>query len=323
MKTYPIKFEPILREKIWGGSKLRTVLNKNTTQDNVGESWEISGIEGHVSVVSKGAYKGLSIKSLIELYNHEFVGISNYRRFGNEFPLLIKFLDASQNLSIQVHPDDAIAKQEHNSFGKTEMWYVMDHDEDAEIILGFKDKNADMDILRHVEKDNVYDVFNTEKVKKGDAFYIPAGKIHAIGAGVVIAEIQQTSDITYRVYDWERTDSNGQTRELHLSQSVKASKESSEESKKEFTVKTNRSSNVVACDYFTTNIFRVQNSFERNYANLDSFVILMCVSGIATVTVNGITEVVSKGETILLPATTAETYFFAKQAEFLEVYISE
>jgi len=323
MKAYPITFEPILIEKIWGGSKLRTVLNKKTTEESIGESWEISGVAGHISVVNKGAYKGLSITSLVEKFNKDFVGFSNYERFGNEFPLLIKFLDANQNLSIQVHPDDTIAKQEHNSFGKTEMWYVMDHEEDAEIILGLKDKNVDMDILQHVEKSNVYDVFNTEKVKKGDAYFIPAGKVHAIGAGVVIAEIQQTSDITYRVYDWERTNSDGQPRELHLLESIKATKETSDESKKEFTVKTNASSNVVDCDYFTTNILKVQKGYRQHYGHLDSFVILMCVVGSASVTVNGITEVVSKGETVLLPATTNEAFLFAEDAEFLEVYISE
>ena len=229
MNIYPIKFEPILQEKIWGGSKLQSVLNKKCTSDTTGESWEISGVEGNISQVANGDYKGESLVSLLENHTSEFVGAANYERFGNEFPLLIKFLDAKTNLSVQVHPDDEMAQRDHNSYGKTEMWYIMDHEEEAEIILGLKDKNANTEILRDVTGDNVYDVFNKEKVTRGDAYFIPAGKIHAIGAGVLAAEIQQTSDITYRVYDWDRTDKEGQKRDLHLDQSVAATKEFTEE----------------------------------------------------------------------------------------------
>ncbi|MFC4691329.1 type I phosphomannose isomerase catalytic subunit [Dokdonia genika] len=321
MNIYPIKFEPILQEKIWGGSKLQTVLNKKCTSDTTGESWEISGVEGNISQVANGDYKGESLVSLLENHTSEFVGAANYERFGNEFPLLIKFLDAKTNLSVQVHPDDEMAQRDHNSYGKTEMWYIMDHEEEAEIILGLKDKNANTEILRDVTGDNVYDIFNKEKVNRGDAYFIPAGKIHAIGAGVLAAEIQQTSDITYRVYDWDRTDKEGQKRDLHLDQSVAATKEFTEECKKECKVEDNVSQNVVACDYFTTNSFNVNSTFQRSFTNLDSFVILMCVEGSASVTVNGKTEIVSMGETLLLPAQSKEAYFFAQNAKFLEVYI--
>ncbi|WP_405202284.1 type I phosphomannose isomerase catalytic subunit [Dokdonia sp. LLG6352-1] len=321
MNIYPIKFEPILQEKIWGGSKLQSVLNKKCTSDTTGESWEISGVEGNISQVANGDYKGESLVSLLENHTSEFVGAANYERFGNEFPLLIKFLDAKTNLSVQVHPDDEMAQRDHNSYGKTEMWYIMDHEEEAEIILGLKDKNANTEILRDVTGDNVYDVFNKEKVTRGDAYFIPAGKIHAIGAGVLAAEIQQTSDITYRVYDWDRTDKEGQKRDLHLDQSVAATKEFTEECKKECKVEDNVSQNVVACDYFTTNSFNVNSTFQRSFTNLDSFVILMCVEGTASVTVNGKTEIVSMGETLLLPAQSEEAYFFAQNAKFLEVYI--
>ncbi|EAQ40425.1 mannose-6-phosphate isomerase [Dokdonia sp. MED134] len=321
MNIYPIKFEPILQEKIWGGSKLQSVLNKKCTSDTTGESWEISGVEGNISQVANGDYKGESLVSLLENHTSDFVGAANYERFGNEFPLLIKFLDAKTNLSVQVHPDDEMAQRDHNSYGKTEMWYIMDHEEEAEIILGLKDKNANTEILRDVTGDNVYDVFNKEKVTRGDAYFIPAGKIHAIGAGVLAAEIQQTSDITYRVYDWDRTDKEGQKRDLHLDQSVAATKEFTEECKKECKVEDNVSQNVVACDYFTTNSFNVNSTFQRSFTNLDSFVILMCVEGSASVTVNGKTEIVSMGETLLLPAQSEEAYFFAQNAKFLEVYI--
>ncbi|WP_298351088.1 type I phosphomannose isomerase catalytic subunit [uncultured Dokdonia sp.] len=321
MNIYPIKFEPILQEKIWGGSKLQSVLNKKCTSDTTGESWEISGVEGNISQVANGLYEGESLVSLLENHTSEFVGAANYERFGNEFPLLIKFLDAKTNLSVQVHPDDEMAQRDHNSYGKTEMWYIMDHEEEAEIILGLKDKNANTEILRDVTGDNVYDVFNKEKVTRGDAYFIPAGKIHAIGAGVLAAEIQQTSDITYRVYDWDRTDKEGQKRDLHLDQSVAATKEFTEECKKDCKVEDNVSQNVVACDYFTTNSFNVNSTFQRSFTNLDSFVILMCVEGTASVTVNDKTEIISMGETILLPAQCDEASFFAQNAKFLEVYI--
>ncbi|PRP66232.1 type I phosphomannose isomerase catalytic subunit [Nonlabens agnitus] len=322
MNIYPIKFEPILQEKIWGGSKLRDVLHKNTDKDNVGESWEISGVEGNISVVKNGDYKGRSLVEMLKTYNKDFVGSKNYERFGDEFPLLIKFLDAKENLSIQVHPDDIIAKKDHGSFGKTEMWYIMDHEEEAEIIVGMKDKTANTEILRTVGRENVYDVFESNRVRKGDAYFIPAGKVHAIGAGVVAAEIQQTSDITYRVYDWDRTDSSGCKRELHLDQSVKSTKEFEEESKKDFEVKANDIANVVECNYFTTNIFEVRHQFDREYSNLDSFVILMCVEGNSKVTINGYTETVQTGETILLPATANTTHFTSNGAKFMEVYIA-
>lgn len=322
MQSYPIKFEPILKDKIWGGNKLKNVLNKKTTSDNVGESWEISGVEGSESVINNGVYKGLSINELLVQFGEKFVGGKNYEQFGNQFPLLIKFLDAHTNLSVQVHPDDEMAAREHHSFGKTEMWYIMDHDEDAEIILGLKDKNGTNEVLRHVNKNNVYEVFNTEKVTSGDAYFIPAGKIHAIGAGVLAAEIQQTSDITYRVYDWDRKDSEGKTRELHIDQSICATKEFYDDSKRQVIQQTNTPLTLVDCDYFTTNVLEVTKGYERDYTKLDSFIILMCVEGYASVTVNGNTEIILKGETVLLPANTTKVSFFTKYAQLLEVFVS-
>lgn len=322
MQSYPIKFEPILKEKIWGGDKLKNILNKKTKANNVGESWEISGVEGSESVVVNGYYKGLSITELLSVCGEDFIGKKNYEQFGNKFPLLIKFLDANTNLSVQVHPDDKMAQEEHNSFGKTEMWYIVDHDEDAEIIVGLKNKKADKEIMRSVNRNNVYDIFNSQKVSKGDAYFIPAGKVHAIGAGVLAAEIQQTSDITYRVYDWDRTDNQGQSRELHLDQSVCAVKEFYETSKRSVVPQTKNPSTIVDCDYFTTNVLQVENDYERNYTDLDSFVILMCVDGCASITLNDKTEIVHKGDTILLPANAQEALMFAKNAQFLEVYIS-
>lgn len=322
MQSYPIRFEPILKEKIWGGDKLRTVLNKKTNATNIGESWEISGVEGSESVVKNGTYAGLTIAELMRMSGEDFIGKKNYKQFRNQFPLLVKFLDANTNLSVQVHPDDQMAREEHNSFGKTEMWYIMDHDKDAEIIVGLKDENVDKELLRSVNKSNVYDIFNSKKVSKGDAYFIPAGKVHAIGAGVLAAEIQQTSDITYRVYDWDRRDSEGKTRELHIDQSICATKEFYDDSKRQLPQRTNTPLTIVDCTYFTTNVIEVTKGYERDYTKLDSFIILMCVEGYAYVTVNGNTEIVQKGETVLLPAKTNKVSFFTKYAQLLEVFVS-
>lgn len=322
MQIYPIKFRPILKEKIWGGNKLATLLNKKTNSQNVGESWEISGVKDNVSIVSNGIYKGKSINDLIHKFESSFLGHSVVAAFGNSFPLLIKFLDAKTNLSVQVHPDDAMAKKYHNSFGKTEMWYIMDSEANAEIVLGLKDTAVDKDILAHINAHNVNTIFNTETVKQGDSFFIPAGKIHAIGAGVLAAEIQQTSDVTYRVYDWDRVDNHGQKRELHTNLAKQATKVFPSNGKTNYSLCEGQTSNLVSCNFFTTNIFEVKDSNQRNYNNQDSFVIFMCVEGKAKVTTDGYSEFVSKGETILLPANCNTVVFHTSSAKFLEVYIS-
>lgn len=321
MINYPIKFEPILKEKIWGGSKLKTVLSKGAITEQVGESWEISGVEGNVSTVCNGVYKGMELTKVIEKFEGALVGNENFQNFGTNFPLLIKFLDAQTNLSVQVHPDDTMAKQRHQSFGKTEMWYIMDSEPNAEIVLGLKDPDVDPTILSSVTSSNVYSIFNTEKVKKGDSYFIPAGKVHAIGAGVLAAEIQQTSDLTYRVYDWDRVDDRGERRKLHTNLAITATKKFLDNGKKEYDVTSQHSCNLVDCCYFTTNIFNVTVFKKVNYRRLDSFVILMCVEGSAVVSVNGYKEPLKMGETVLIPASSKEVIFHGTHAKVLEVFI--
>lgn len=323
MEAYPIKFEPILKEKIWGGTKLKEVLNKKTTCDNIGESWEISGVEKSESIVANGRYTGMTLPQLGTAFQEAFLGKENYRNFGSQFPLLIKYLDASANLSVQVHPDDEMAQKEHNSFGKTEMWYIIDHDKDAEIIVGLNQDIASTAALASIHRDNIYTICNAQKVARGDAFFIPAGEVHAIGAGVLAAEIQQTSDITYRVYDWDRKDGQGKARELHIDQAMRATKTKGAYSKNSCLGLTNQSTAIVTCNYFTTNRLTIAGVHTKDYSQLDSFVILMCVEGAGTVTVNDNTEVVTKGGTVLVPAVTQQAYFFAKEAQFLEVYIGD
>ncbi|MBT8393455.1 MAG: class I mannose-6-phosphate isomerase [Flavobacteriaceae bacterium] len=322
MKVYPIKFSPILKEKIWGGNKLNTLLGKQTSKENVGESWEISDVNGNISEVSNGAYKGSNLKELIKKHKADILGYENFNNFGYNFPLLIKFLDAKRDLSVQVHPDNKMAKQYHDSFGKTEMWYIMDSDKNADIVLGLKNKDINPEIIQNINSANVNDVFNREPVKKGDSFFIPAGKIHAIGAGVLAAEIQQTSDITYRVYDWDRTDDKGQKRELHTQMAQKATKHFDTNGKAEYNIRQNERANLVNCEYFETNIMDISKYQAKDYSSLDSFVIFMCVDGEVDITTGCQTETLKMGETVLIPAEANEVAFNSDNGSLLEVYIN-
>lgn len=322
MKVYPIKFNPILKEKIWGGNKLGQLLAKDTNKENIGESWEISDVNGNISIVSNGFYKGMSLKDLIVQHEARFLGAHNFEDFGHNFPLLIKFLDAKTDLSVQVHPDNNMAKKHHNAFGKTEMWYIMDSDENANIVLGLKDKTTNPEILHQITSKNVDNVFNRETVKKGDSFFIPAGKIHAIGAGVLAAEIQQTSDITYRVYDWDRIDTSGQKRELHTQLAEQATKRFDTNGKSQYEIQSNNRVNLVNCDYFTTNILEINKQQTKDYRDLDSFVIFMCVEGSVNITTGEYSENLKMGETILLPAITEEIKFNSADGKLLEVFLN-
>jgi len=323
MKVYPIKFEPILKEKVWGGNKLKNQFNKKTTKDNIGESWEVSAVPENISKISNGLYKGESLKTIQNTYKADFLGTKNYKIFGDDFPLLIKFIDAESNLSIQVHPDDQMAKKNHNSFGKTEMWYVMEHEDDAELIAGLSHEGQDLAVaFSKINNDNYKDLLQVEKVKKGDSFFIPSGQVHAIGAGIMVAEIQQTSDVTYRIFDWERKDHFGNTRELHTQQALEATHTTPLKLKKEYDVKNNKTSNVVTCQYFTTNVFQLNKQYSKDYRSLDSFVILICVEGNGSVCVNNTKEHVKQGQSIVLPAVTNEVQFIGESAKFLEVYIA-
>lgn len=323
MRIYPLKFQPILKEKVWGGNKLNALLNKTTNAQNIGESWEISDVDGNVSEVANGVYKGTSLTHLLNFYKEDFLGVENYQNFGPRFPLLIKFLDANSNLSVQVHPDDKMAKKYHQSLGKTEMWYIMDSEENAEIIMGVTEQCSSPKLLSHMNAKNINALCNSEKTQKGDCYFIPAGKIHALGAGVLAAEIQQTSDITYRLYDWDRRDQTGKKRELHTQMAIEATQLSQGASKQEYELEPNELVSLVECDFFSTHILHVDGRFTRDYSKLDSFVILMCVEGTAAITTENFTETIIVGETILLPALCKEIELQSKGARFLEVHIPE
>ena len=301
MKFYPLTFEPIYKERIWGGTKLKDFLNKSFEDNRIGESWELSTVANDVSVVSNGKFAGLNLNELIEKYPTEILGTKSVEKFGLEFPLLFKFLDAKEDLSIQVHPNDELAKLRHNSFGKTEMWFVMQADENSRLVVGFKNKTNKNDYLKHLEDKTLVAILNEMSVKKGDTFFLETGTVHAIGAGILIAEIQQTSDITYRLYDWDRKDANGKGRELHNDLAVDAINYEETNTKVQYKKKTNESVNLVDCPFFTTNILEVSGNYNWKKKK-DSFTVFMCTEGSFVLVTSNSNSEFKKGDTVLIPA---------------------
>lgn len=319
-KMYPLQFEPILKERIWGGEKLKTILNKPITSKITGESWELSTVEGDVSVVANGELKGKSLMELIDESPNEILGTEVYKRFGKQFPLLFKYLDAREDLSIQVHPNDKLAKERHNSFGKTEMWYVTQADADARIIVGFKENSSKEEYLKHLNDKSLVSILDTVKAKPGDVFFLETGTVHAIGAGLVVAEIQQTSDITYRLYDFDRKDAQGNTRELHVDLALDAINYNKVDTQKKYETKTNTSNVVVDCPYFTTNFLPLENKLEVSKSGA-SFTVYMCIEGSFEIEYNGFKQTYIKGDTILVPAE-INAFILNGNASILEIYIS-
>lgn len=319
-KLYPLQFNPILKERIWGGTKLKTVLNKPITSDITGESWELSTVEGDVSVISNGYLAGKLLTEIINDSPNEILGTKVYSCFGKQFPLLFKFLDAREDLSIQVHPNDELAKNRHNSFGKTEMWYIMQADENARIIVGFKEKSNADEYIKALENKSVLSILNDVKAKSGDVFFLETGTVHAIGAGLVVAEIQQTSDITYRIYDFDRLDTQGNTRELHVDLALEAINYNKTETQKTYTTIENTSNEVVNCNYFTTNFIPLDGVIPVN-KNGNSFTVYMCVEGNFEIDANETSYHYKKGDTVLIPAAVTQ-YELSGKGSVLEIYIS-
>jgi mannose-6-phosphate isomerase len=319
-ESYPLQFDPILKERIWGGEKLKTVLNKPITSQITGESWELSTVEGDVSIVSNGALKGKSLTELIENHPEEVLGTAVYKKFGKQFPLLFKYLDAKTDLSIQVHPNDELAKKRHNSFGKTEMWYIMQADENARIIVGFKEKSNAKEYVAHLENKTLLDLLEEVNVKTGDVFFLETGTVHAIGAGLVVAEIQQTSDITYRLYDFDRADADGNLRELHVDLALDAINYDKVETHKTYSKEISKSNEIVNCPYFTTNYLPLVGTINVSKTS-ESFTVYMCTEGTFQLEFNQITYDYKKGDTVLIPAV-MNCYRLTGTAVVLEIYIS-
>jgi mannose-6-phosphate isomerase len=321
MELYPLIFNPILQDRIWGGTKLKTYLGKqNLPSDTTGESWELSAVDGNVSVVANGAYAGKPLTELLQKYPQEILGAKVHGQFGEKFPLLFKFLDAKEDLSIQVHPNDELAKKRHNSFGKTEMWYVMQADEGSRIVIGFKERSGPEEYLEHLNNKNLVEILNEVKVNKGDVFFLETGTIHALGGGIMVAEIQQTSDITYRVYDWDRTDAQGKSRELHTEQALDAINYDVADAAKKYNTDENKSNAIINCPYFTTN-YLLLNGKVAVKKDGSSFTVYICTEGSFKL-INGDKEYNFKiGDTVLIPAG-MQAFVLEGNAVLLEVYIS-
>jgi mannose-6-phosphate isomerase len=321
---YPITFKPILKRIIWGGDDISPFKGINPGQTGIGESWELSHVEGNYSVVDNGTLEGWSIEDLVNAYGKQLVGEKVMEKFGHTFPLLIKFIDARDNLSIQVHPNDELAKKRHNSFGKTEMWYVIKAAEGAALYSGFSRQIDAAEYVKRVEDDSIMEVLQYYEVKPGDVFFLPSGRIHAIGSGCFIAEIQQTSDITYRIYDYNRKDANGQGRELHteLAKDVFDYTVSPD-----YRTRYMRQKNSVVplenCPYFTTNLLDLDTTLVRDFHLLDSFVVYICLAGSFTLSDNkGNTISLHQGQTVLVPADTTQVKLEASpEVKILETYI--
>lgn len=320
MKLYPLQFNPILKDRIWGGTKLKSYLNKPITSEITGESWEISTVTHDVSIISNGNYAGKSLNELINEFPESVLGTEVYKKFGNQFPLLFKYLDAREDLSIQVHPNDELAQKRHHSFGKTEMWYVMQADFNAKLIVGFKEKSSSDEYKKSNEDGTFIELLDIKKVKKGDVFFLATGTVHAIGAGTVIAEIQQTSDITYRIYDFDRIDPQGNKRELHIDLALDAINYDTVEAQKEYSKIENSVNIMVDCPYFTTNFIPLNE--EMNFTkNKESFTVYMCVEGSFELILQNEKYNYSIGDTILIPAAMSE-FKIKGVASLLEIYIS-
>lgn len=318
----PIKFQTLLKQTLWGGDKIVTFKHLDSQLENVGESWEISGVKDNETIVKEGPLKGKSLNEVVAELKDRLVGKENYQRFGDEFPLLIKFIDARQDLSIQVHPNDEIAHKQGKPHGKTEMWYLMESEPGAKLYCGLKKQITPDQYKEMVDNDTICDALAQYEVKEGDCFFLPAGRIHAIGPGCFLAEIQQTSDVTYRIYDYKRKDKNGNYRELHTKLAAESINYQVENDyRTHYVGRLNKGVSLVQCPYFCTAVYDLNEPMTLDYSELDSFVILIGLKGEGKIIDNEGNEVsIMAGDTLLIPATT-ETLSVSGTVKFLETYI--
>lgn len=321
---YPFKFKNIYKEKIWGGNKLKQYFDDIPSEyEKIGESWVLSGVEGDQTEITNGFLAENELNELVETYMGDLVGERNYERFGNVFPILLKIIDTNDWLSIQVHPDDHLAKQRNLGKGKTEMWYVLDAKKGSQLISGFSKKINKDEYQERLASNDLESTLNYETVSSGDVFYIPSGRIHAIGSGITLAEIQQTSDITYRIYDWDRKDDQGNARELHTNDALDALDFEVEKSyKTNYQKKQNETVSLVQSPHFTTNLLDLNKGIEKDYGYIDSFIILLGVEGEFSLGFDGGKINVKAGEAVLIPALSTDIQFIPERsAKILEIYI--
>lgn len=316
-----IKFRPILKQVLWGGNKIIPFKQLDAEMEQVGESWEVSGVKDNESIVANGQYEGMKLNDLVALLKGDLVGKENYERFGNEFPLLIKFIDASKQLSIQVHPNDEQAKAKGLKRGKTEMWYIMESAPDATLLSGLKRTITPEEYKAMVENETITDALCEYRVGEGDVFYLPAGRIHSIGAGTFLAEIQETSDVTYRIYDFKRKDKDGNYRQLHTEAAAECIDYSVENDyRTKYEARKNEGVELAQCTHFTTSVYDLDEPMLLDYSELDSFVVLIALSGECTLSTGDTETQLRAGETVLLPATT-QTLSVSGTVKFLETFV--
>ena len=302
---YPLKFNHILKEVIWGGEKISVFKGTDSVQCNIGESWEISTVPNYVSIVSNGEWKGMSLTKLIEKYKGKITGEKVYQKYKNELPLLFKFIDTKDHCSVQVHPNDELAQEQHACNGKTEVWYIVNAEPDASLISGFSKSISIEEYKKRLEENTLEEVLMYHHTKTGDVFFIPAGRIHSIGKGLLVAEIQQNSDITYRVYDYGRKDTSGTERELHTEAAINALDFSilpENELKQETALINSNSIELANCEFFHTYLLNIKENTTKNYRSLDSFVVYMCVHGSCELITNNGKTPLKQGESVLIPA---------------------
>lgn len=316
-------FNPILKSVIWGGDKISTFKGVDSADSNIGESWEISSVDGHESVVAEGNDCGLTLTALIEKYGARLMGERNYKKFGNSFPLLIKFIDAANDLSVQVHPDDELASERGFKFGKNEMWYVLEAEPNARIANGFNHEVNPEDYYNLISSGKIMDILNFNQIQPGDTFFIPAGRVHAIGKGTFLTEIQQTSDVTYRLYDYGRLDKDGRPRQLHLREAFEAINFKDTDGRAiDYSVSYDIPVNLVTSPYFTVNIWKINHEVIRDYSEWDTFVVLICTKGAAQLSTADTSLRLTEGHTVLIPAVCSSlTITPDSQFEALETYI--
>ena len=315
------RFKPLLKQTLWGGDRIIPFKHLDTQMESVGESWEISGVEGNETIVAEGEHKGKSLNALVSELKGQLVGEENYKRFGNEFPLLIKFIDAQKDLSIQVHPDDETALRQGKPHGKTEMWYCLGSQASPILYNGLRKQITPEEYKAMVENDTITDAIASYEVHEGDVFFIPGGRIHAIGAGCFVLEIQQTSDVTYRIYDYKRKDKDGNYRELHTKEAAESIDYTvHDDYRTDYLLSQDEGVQLIQCPYFTTAIYDLTESMTLDYSELDSFVILIAVKGEGKLIADGEETVFRMGDTILLPATTQEVRLEG-EVRFLETFV--
>jgi mannose-6-phosphate isomerase len=321
---YPLKFLPLYKNVIWGGNKLKDYGFDYAPLPNCGELWALSSVEGRESVIANGFLAENTLNEAIEVYMGDLVGEKVFEQFGTEFPLLFKVIDAAKDLSIQVHPDDELAQRRGLPCGKTEMWYVMEADKDARLISGFRRDTAPEEYRAALAAGHLEELLHSEEPQAGDVYFIPAGRVHALGKGLMVAEIQQTSDCTYRIYDYNRRDADGHLRQLHTEEAMDAIDFSGIQghANTRYDARLNETTTLAACPYFTTRLIPFDKPIRKNLEDFDTFVVYMCVDGIAAVKSMDTIVPLHAGECVLVPAVAENVELYSEgPAKLLEVYI--